>query len=67
MGYTLHVPHTEVLLGGKAPWKETKITASEQVVEKLLENSVKYESYHFTEQKLAYIHFWKIFSHPPVP
>lgn len=42
------------LPGGAGPrWsvgKETKITASEQEVGKLLETSVKYERCHFTEQ-----------------
>lgn len=42
--------------------RETKITASEYVVGKLLENSVKYKRCHFTEPKLAYIFFWKMFS-----
>lgn len=43
--------------------KGTKITASEQEVGKLLENSVKYERCHFTEQKPAYVFFQKTVSH----
>lgn len=44
--------------------KETKLTASEQVAGKLLENSVKYERGYFIEEKLAYVFLWKTFSTP---
>lgn len=64
-GCTQHAPTSN------GSWMESEkgeVTASEQVVGKLLENSVKYKKCHFTELKLAYIFFWKtILSHPLHP